>query len=440
MERLNSSSLNKDILKIAIPAIFNNITVPLLGLCDTAIAGHLPEVAALGAIAVGSMMLNVIFWLCGFLRAGTSGLAANACGARDDKALVNVLYKSLVIAAFISLVVLLFQRPLLSLLLELLGPSGEVKEMASTYFRIVIWGTPAQLAIMAISGWFIGIGNTVVPMIVAVGVNVINIILSLTLVFGFGFGFTGIACGTLAANWFGFILALIFVIVRFRRIGNRNSGTKVRWRNFFTTNINLFLRSACILSVSMTITGVASRLGEEILAVNAIMMQFFLFFSYFMDGFAFAGEALAGQSYGRKDMAGVDQCTRALLKWGAYMAIIFTTIYFVGGRQIVTLLTENVNVITGVTGMMPWLIALPAITVAAFLFDGVYIGMTKTFDLLVTTLAACVIFYGVAFFRETPIVGNSLSQLWLAFELYLGARGLLLGVLFMKYRRKSLNL
>ena len=443
-----TTTINRQILRLALPAIVNNVTVPLLGLCDTAVAGHLGSASYIGAMAVGAMMLNVIFWLCGFLRMGTSGLTAQAYGARDEGMSRDVLRKSLTIAAALSLLAIAIQSPLLALLLRVIGPDPAVRDLASLYFRICIWGAPAQLGIMAASGWFIGRQNTVVPMGVAIGVNIVNILLSLTLVFGFRLGFTGIAVGTLCAGWTG--LAAILLLVRknckevkdfndLKDLTPRSPGT-VAWGRFFRLNSDLFFRSACIMCVSLAMTSVGARLGETILAANAVIMQFFLFFSYFMDGFAFAGEALVGKAAGAQDRDLLRRAVSGLVRWGAAMAILFFLVYLTGARTITGFLTDNATVREAVADMGIWIMILPPVTVAAFIFDGGFIGLARTRVLLIVTLVASTAFFTLAFLASGPgkLPGNRL--LWLAFETYLLLRGVLLAFVYMKNQRKSLIL
>lgn len=443
------TSVNKDVLRLALPAIVNNVTVPLLGLCDTAIAGHLGSASYIGAMAVGAMMLNVIYWLCGFLRMGTSGLTAQAYGARDDEMSRDVLVKSFVIAGSLSLLSIVLQSPLLAILLSVIGPDADVRDLAAQYFRICIWAAPAQLGVMAASGWFIGRQNTVVPMAVAVGVNVVNIALSLTLVFGFGLGFTGIAVGTLCAGWMG-LCAILLLIRRelsgdYRRNREEELTIKVKrhsigWGKFFRINSDLFFRSACIMCVSLAMTSVGARLGENTLASNAVMMQFFLFFSYFMDGFAFAGEALVGKAVGAGDKSLLRRSVVSLVHWGLAMAILFFIVYLTGSRTITGLLTDNVAVREYAGDMTPWIVALPPVTVAAFIFDGVFIGLARTRALLAVTLASSTIFFAMTFLLSG--LGNLPSNrlLWLAFETYLLLRGVLLACVYLKNHRKSLIL
>lgn len=449
-------SVDREILGLALPAIVNNITVPLLGLCDTAIAGHLGSAIFLGAMSVGAMMLNVIYWLCGFLRMGTSGLTAQAFGAGDMSAGRDVLSKAMAIAACLSALAILFQSPLLRLLLAVIGPDSEVTAYASLYFRICIWSAPAQLGIMAVSGWFIGRQNTVVPMTVAIGVNVINILMSLMLVFVWHCGFAGIAAGTLTAAWIGFVGALLFVrrelaaerdktVDRTKIKDNADSNNvetkgKVRWKLFFSVNGNLFFRSACIMCVSLAMTSVGARLGELTLAANAVIMQFFLFFSYFMDGFAFAGEALVGRAAGARDRKMLQLYVRSLLVWGVWIALAFLLVYIVASGPITSLLTDVASVRDAVDEMHIWVVVLPPVAVSAFIFDGIFIGLARTGSLLVSTLIASAIFFATVFLG--PRIGETLSNplLWTAFEIYLLMRGVLLASEYVKIQRKSLIL
>lgn len=431
--------IHRNILLIALPAIVNNITVPLLGLCDTAIAGHLGDAASIGALAVGAMMLNVIYWLCGFLRAGTTGLAAHAFGASDFALARNVLAKALSIALVIAVAALLFSRPLEYLLFKVIAPEPEVAQRASVYFRICIWTAPAQLALMAISGWFIGMQNTVVPMVIAIGINVVNIIASLLLVFPLDFGFPGIAVGTLIANWIGLVAALFFVRNALRKY-KANGKSKVKWSRFFSLNTDLFFRSACIMGVSLAMTSFGSRLGQNILAANAVMMQFFLFFSYFMDGFAFAAEALVGKAVGAKSPKAITLSVNAILKWGGAMALIFLFIYGVGVEPITRLLTDTRSVCDIVAEYRLFVVLLPPITVAAFIFDGVFIGLTRSRVLFLTTFAACILFFAIAMMPSLAIYELSNTVLWIAFETYLLLRGVLLALEYVKLQRNSLIL
>lgn len=290
--------INREILRLSVPAIVSNITVPLLGLCDTAISGHLGSEIFLASIAVGSVMLNTIYWLFGFLRMGTTGLTANAYGHRDDEAIARVFTRAVLLAILAGVIIILAREPLADVLVALINPEKEVTEYVREYFSLCIFGAPAALGIMAVSGWFVGMQTTVYPMWIAIIVNVINIAMSFTFVFILEYGFKGVAAGTLAANWSGFILAIACALW-LRRGGKlwcsiRKALAGGGISKFFTVNANLFFRSACIIAVSLGVTAAGARMGALTLAVNVIVMQLFQFFSFFMDGFAFGAEALVG--------------------------------------------------------------------------------------------------------------------------------------------------
>lgn len=430
-------NLNREILRLSIPAIASNVTVPLLGLSDTAISGHLGSESYLGAIAVGSMMLNVLFWLFGFLRMGTTGLTAAAFGRRCDDEMREVFCRSVALALGIGFLLIVFQDPLLRGMLFLVAPDDEVTGLASRYFSLCIYESPALLGIMAISGWFVGMQSTLWAMIIAISVNVINIATSFLLVFPLEIGFTGVAIGTLVANWIGFFIA-IWTALRMAPGGRLWCGWRCLWNKvmlskFFTVNGDLFLRSACIMAVTLAVTGAGARLGALTLAANAVMMQFFHFFSFFMDGFAFTGEALCGRFYGALNPGMMRKAVRYLLFWAAGVAILFFLLYLMGWNGIVAMLTDAPAVRQAVAEWHIWILLIPPVTVLAFIFDGFYIGVSCTRPMLVVTLLASASFFIIAFMRFGEVVRIESPQnsvLWMAFLSYLFVRGGLLGVIW----------
>lgn len=434
--------LNREMSGLALPAILSNITVPLLGLCDTAVAGHLGNVAAIGAIAVGSMMMNVVFWLFGFLRMGTTGLGAEAYGMKDRRRCVDILYKGLIIAVSVSVPILLLREPLLTLLLWITGPEESVALLASQYFRICVWSVPAQLGIMAMTGWFLGMQNTKVPMVVAIGVNIVNIGLNVLLGLVMGYGIPGVAMGTAVSNWIGAIIsgAVCLAWIKGGRhlpeesgvVGETGKGTKVRWSRLFNMNGQLFVRSACIMSVSLAMTAFGARMGDIVLAANAVMMQFFIFFSYFMDGYAFAGEAMVGKYRGAKEPDLLRRSVAVLMRRGAELALLFFVIYAVFGNDIAGMLTDSGEVVAQVASMRVWVVLLPPLTVLAFVFDGVYIGLARTGVMMWATITGAALFFVINF-----VAGYGDNDiLWLAFELYLVVRGVSMAVNYVTKERK----
>lgn len=429
--------IDRQILRLSIPAIVSNVTVPLLGLSDTAISGHLGSELYLAAIAVGSMMLNVLFWLFGFLRMGTTGLAATAYGRGDGQEQRLVLSRAVFLAVAVGTVMIVLQGPLVWLLMLAVDPPADVRALVSRYFGICIFEAPALLGTMAVSGWFVGMQTTLWPMVVSITVNLVNIVLSIMLVFGFGMGFVGTAWGTLAANWLGFGLAL-FLAHRYTRgaplwVGIRKVMGGDGMKKFFRVNANLFFRSFCITAVTLGVTAAGSRLGSLTLAVNAVLMQFFTLFSFFMDGFAFSAEALTGKWHGSGNSVMLRRTVRHLLWWSAGVAVAFGLLYVAGGRSITGMLTDDATVRRAVGEMLPWIWMLPPVAVWAFIYDGFYIGLTDTGRMLLSTLLASVAFYALVFLLPGDVWpegwgGN--DALWLAFVGYLGIRGLVLAALW----------
>ena len=426
--------LNKEILRLSIPAIISNITVPILGLSDTTISGHLGSELYIGAIAVGTMMFNVVFWLFGFLRMGTTGLTAQAYGARDNDECRKLLVRACALGLIIGVVILLLHIPIRWLLLLLISPEGQVADYASDYFNICIWGAPALLFNMAVMGWFLGVQNTVVPMIISVSVNIVNIILSLCFVFLFDMGFEGVAYGTMISNWVGVGIAILYVLKfyewRFPKICRTDILQLSDMGRFFKINTDIMFRSACIMSVSLTVTSIGAQLGALTLAANAIIMQFFILFSYFMDGFAFAAEALSGKFVGARDLHNLKRVINRLLLWALGVASVFTIIYIGGYKFIVSFITNEANVIATVDKYSLWLKLIPIVTVAAFIYDGIYIGLTATRQMLIATFLSAMAFLSICFIH--PFGGNLIDlpqnhTLWIAFLTYLLLRGVMLG-------------
>lgn len=421
---------SRAILRLAMPAIVSNISIPLLGLSDTAISGHLQSTVYLAAIAVGSMMFNLVFWLFACLRMSTTGLTAQALGAGDSVATRLVLAQSLTLAGTIGFLILLCRRPLATLLGFIISAEPDVAIAASDYFLTTALCAPAVLMQMVVAGWFIGMQNTFYPMLLAIFTNALNIALSLTLALGAGMGFHGVAIGTLAANWSGLCLAVALAL-RFggREVfsGFRSGQLMQRPGRFFRVNTDLFLRSACIMAVSLSTTAFGARLGALTLAVNAVLMQFFHFFSYFSDGFAFAAEAITGRLAGAGRRNDLLRAIRNLLMWGAGMALIFTAVYAIAPEPIAGLITDRPDVTEEVMRMRIWVIVIPGLTIAAFIFDGIYIGLTATRLMLMAAAGSAALFFGVACIPYGQPADNNI--LWTAFMTYLTARGAILGIL-----------
>ena len=321
--------MNKKILQLALPSIVSNITVPLLGLVDVAIVGHLGAASYIGAIAVGGMLFNIIYWLFGFLRMGTSGMTSQALGRRDLGEVARVLYRSVGVGILISLVLLLLQYPIRELAFSLLDTTDEVERLAALYFNICIWGAPAVLGLYGFSGWFIGMQNSRFPMFIAITQNIVNIVASLIFVFVFGMKVAGVATGTLIAQYGGFGMAVFLWWVFYRKRLNvrvcwHEVLDKAAMRRFFRVNGDIFFRTLCLVAVTAFFTSMGARQGDVVLAVNTLLMQLFTLFSYIMDGFAYAGEALTGRYIGARNKTALDRMIRLLFGWGIGLSLSFT--------------------------------------------------------------------------------------------------------------------
>lgn len=429
--------LDKDILRLALPSIVSNITVPLLGLVDLAIAGHIGPARYIAAISVGSMIFNVIYWLMGFLRMGTSGMTGQAFGARDVLGVRLLLRRSLKLSLLIAVAFLVLQWPLREVSLALIHPSADVWSLATAYFNIVIWGAPAMLSLYSLNGWYIGMQDTRVPMFVAIFQNVVNIVASLLFVFAFGMRIEGIALGTLVAQWSGALLSLVLLRGKLRGLAPDVAAAPAApkgnysWRVFFHTDRDIFLRTLCLVAVNFAFTSMGARQGDLMLAVNTLLMTFYTLFSYVMDGFAFAGEALSGKFYGARDSRALGDVVKRLLScWGVSLAAVFTLAYVFGGGVIVGLLTDDAAVRSAVVGYEMWIWLLPLAGFAAFVYDGIFIGLTATRGMLLSSFASSVAFFiilGVTYVSKLPVshpvVVNHL--LWFAFIVYLMMRGFL---------------
>ena len=418
---------------MALPAIVTNITVPLLGLIDTAIVGHMGDAAYIGAIAVGSMIFSLVYWVFAFLRMGTSGMTAQARGRRDFQEVMRLLMRSLTLSLLISLAVILLQYPLRELMLLLIRPTDDVRALATTYFNIVVWGAPAVLGLYSFSGWFIGMQNSRVPMFISIMQNIVNILASLFLVYHIGMKVEGVAWGTVIAQYAGLAVAVALWWGYYRRLSCwRLSFWKDKmgdWLVFFRVNRDIFLRTVFLVAVNLYFTTAGARQGAVILAVNTLLMQLLLFFSYFMDGFAYAGEALGGRYWGARNVKAYREVVGRLFVWGAAMVVLFTAVYVIGGMPFLQLLTDEPHVVEASRDYVWWAYLIPLAGVAAFVWDGIFIGITATRGMLVSScVAAAVFFMGVM--GLMGFMGN--HGLWLSMILYLATRGIVQTVLYQR--------
>ena len=430
--------INKRILQIAVPSIISNITVPLLGLIDVTIVGHLGAAAYIGAIAVGGMLFNIIYWIFGFLRMGTSGMTSQAYGKHDLDEVARLLLRSVGVGLLIAIILVTLQYPIRKLAFTFIQTTEEVERLATLYFRICIWGAPAMLGLYGFAGWFIGMQNSRFPMYIAITQNIVNIAASLCFVYLFHMKVAGVAWGTLTAQYAGFMMALLL----WRRY---YGGLKkhVAWHEvlkkeamlrFFQVNRDIFLRTLCLVIVTLFFTSAGAAQGEIVLAVNTLLMQLFTLFSYIMDGFAYSGEALVGKYVGANNQPALYRTVRQLFIWGVGLSTGFTLLYFFGGKSFLGLLTNEISVIREAENYFYWVLAIPLTGFAAFLWDGIFIGATATRQMFYSMLVASGSFF-LVYYSLHEWMGN--HALWLAFIVYLSLRGIMQAALSRKILYQS---
>ena len=437
-------SVNREILRLAIPSILANITIPLVGIVDTAIVGHLSDAAAIGGIAIGTMLFDLLYWNFGFLRVGTSGLTAQAYGKgqrdkgqRDKGQRVpdecrKILLQSLSVACLAALAIWAIQWFFVTAVLAVVPCSAEVADVARRYFFIRIWAAPFTLMLMAFKGWFIGMQDTRSPMAVDILVNVVNMVASYILAFYTSQGILGVAWGTVIAQMSGFLLAEAIMIVRYpdARVYQTLEEWRaiMRWpelRRMMKLNGNLFIRSLCFMIVYVGFSMLASRYGDVELAVSSILMKLFMFFSFFVDGFAYAGEALVGKALGEvqgdkvQSTKGISIIVKTLFNWSIGVGVLFTLIYAVAGDESIAVMTNDVPVLKAAQKYMGWLIAMPIVSAIAFMWDGVYVGATAGKPIRNAMIWAAVGFV-VAYVMTYRFVGA--QALYIAYFAHLIAR------------------
>lgn len=429
--------MNRKILKLAVPNIISNISVPMLGIVDMALMGHMDSDAYIGAIALGSLIFNFIYWGLGFLRMGTSGFTAQSWGKRDLPETILVVSRAMLIALTVSLLLILLQRPIEWISFLLLKGESEVETLAMDYFRIRIWAAPATLGQFALLGFFLGMQNARLPMVVLVSTNVINIGCNLIFVLALGMGSSGVALGTVIAQYSGLLMALWFFRRYFQRLFKYWSlQATLQWerlRHFLSVNKDIFIRTMCLVAVFTIFTARSASSdtdsggADTILAVNSLLMQFFMFFSFLIDGFAHAAEALTGKFIGAGNTRSLRSSIRLLFLWGTAIGIFFTLLYLTSGDLLFRALTNNQEVISNAKPYFFWVILVPMVSYSAFLWDGIFIGATAGKEMRNAMLISTLLVFFPAYFLAQQFMGN--HGLWLAFILFMISRGVTMQLL-----------
>ena len=443
-------AINKEILKLAIPSILANITVPIVGMVDIAVAGHLDTQAAtmIGGIAIGTMLFDLLYWNFGFLRVGTGGLTAQAFGRGDRKECARIFTRAVGIAMACAFALIAIQWIFVKAAFLVVDCTPEVQELASRYFFIRIWAAPATLSLMAFKGWFIGMQDSISPMVTDLVVNGMNVLMSFVLALGVGaigyegMGFAGIAAGTVVAQYSGLLTAVLLLLLKYRkntistlcRADLKDVFKGSETRRFFVMNTDLFVRSLCFIAIYIGFTVISARYGDLLLAVSSIMMKLLMIFSYFTDGFAYAGEAMTGKYIGAKDGAMLRQTVKWTFVWSMGIAVIFMGLYQFAGVPLLRMMTSDPTVVEASKEYLPWLLLMPVIGCAAFTWDGIYIGATASKAIRNSMLWA-VVGFAVVWFAGTLFLNRFVQPIHLlmaAYFAHLLARTVYLSVRYRK--------
>ena len=421
--------MNREILRIALPNIISNITVPIMGIAGTMIAGHLGDsVATIGALAIGVSIFNFIYWNCSFIRMGTSGITAQAFGAGDNRTTTLMLARAITVSLVVGLIAIILQRPLGLGALAIMNGN----KLVSDYFFARIWAVPAGVLLFGLNGWLTGMQNAIIPMIVAVMVNTIHVAFSIWFAFPLGMGIVGIAYASVVAQWTGVIITAAITWWHFRK-----SFVAIKWREvidmaamkeFFLINRDIIVRTLCIVATYTFFTAASARMGDDnILAVNTILLQLFTLFSYMNDGFAYAAEALTGRFIGAKDEPSLRDAVKKCVIWCLVVAIIYIGVYIGWWRDLLMLFissdAQDAKVLLDYAGRyIGWIIAIPLAAAMPFVMDGIMVGATQS-RIMRDSMILSTIAYFALFYAFKPIIGN--NALWLAFSSYMFLRGAL---------------
>ena len=448
-----NKGLNREILRLSLPSILAGITVPLVGMVDTAVAGHLPgdTAAQIGAISVGAMVLSLLYWAFGFLRTGTGGLTAQAFGRQDPAECGRIFLRGSGLALMAAFAALALQWPFFKGVMLMTDATPEVKSLAERYFFIRIWAAPATMSLMTLRGWFVGMQDSVHPMWMDLIINGVNIALSILLAFGVGawegLGFAGIPLGTVIAQYTGLAYGLLVCCRRYGR------GVFARLRRedfsallhdgstgrFFRMNLDLLGRSLFFILIYIGFTMISAGYGDLCLAAGSIIMQLLMFFSYFTDGFAYAGEALTGRFIGARDGGMLRRSVRQVFAWSAGIGVLFIGLYAAAGLPAVRLLTSDGSVVQAARQFLPWLLLMPPLGCAAFTWDGIFLGATASRGLMLSMAGAAAAFFAVWYTGKWLLQPEGAAAIHLLFAAYFAHLAFRTLWLSLRYRREVLR-
>lgn len=428
--------MNKQILKLAIPNILSNLSVPLLGMVDTALMGHLDSAKYLGAIAIGSIVFNFIYWGFGFLRMGTTGLTAQAFGKDDPQEIISILGRGMLVALGGSLIIILLHRligrisfypiQIGEFSFQLIQGEASIRELANTYFIIRIWAAPATLSLYAIQGWFLGMQNVRYPMWLTIIINAANIIFSFLFVYRWGMTSDGVALGTVCAQYLGLVFGIFFFLRSYKSSLSHLSWDHLRnleaIKHFFQVNSDIFIRTICLVLAFSTFTSASAAYTATILAANQVLLQYFHLMGYAVDGFAHAAESLVGRFTGAGELLKLRKAIKLLFIWGVGLGLSFVLAYMLIGENLLTIFTDQEEIIEVAKVYLPWMFAIPFAGSIAFMWDGVYIGATASKAMRNTMLLSTFLIFLPALYIGKAWLHN--HGIWLAMTLFMVARAI----------------
>lgn len=425
--------MNKEILRLAIPNIISNISIPLISSVDTLLMGRLSP-AHIGAVGVGAMIFNFIYWNFGFLRMGTTGITAQAYGRKDEPFMMNTLGRALVVAMLLAVAVIALQIPFAKASFYLMNIDGTQYGLVEEYFFIRIWAAPATLALYALMGWFFGMQNAIFPLILTIVINVVNIILSYYMVAYLNWEVAGVAWGTVISQYVGLFLAVGLFFLRYSDLAKQFKQKALfkieELQQFLTINRDIFIRTVCLTLAFGFFYSQSAKGGELVLAANVILLQFLNWMSYAVDGFAFAAESLVGKYKGATDVQKTQKSIRYSFIWGMVLAVLFSLGYFFFGENLLYIFTDKENVIQAAIPFLFWMILLPILGTPSYIWDGVYVGLTASKAMRNSMILSLIIYLGSFFLLKNMM--NEIDALWLSLLIFLFVRGIIQWAIFWK--------
>ena len=432
---MDSKQLKRRIFDLAVPNILSNLSVPLLSAVDTALVGHLPSAVYIGAVAVGSMIFNFVYWGFGFLRMGTTGLTAQAYGKNDSNETGILLQRALFVAFISGAALIVLQYVIATVSFALISATPEVEAKARIYFFIRIYAAPATLGLYAIHGWFLGMQNARFPLIVTVTVNVLNLLFDVLFVLGLGMTSDGVALGTVLAQYLGLAVSLYLLWRSYRPYLRRYPLASILaiepLKHFVKVNRDIFIRTLSLIFVFSFFTAQSAALGDGPLAANSILIQLWMFFSYGIDGFAFAAESLVGKYLGAGERRSLIKTVRQIFIYGLGLGFVFTLVYWVFKDTLPLLFTDQKDVLLLIRRLIIWTILAPPISAVCYIWDGIFIGATATRALRNAMLLCTFLIYLPLHYALVPVW--QAQGMWLALLVFMAARGVSLSLLSKKY-------